>query len=81
MDKLLWRNDLKKLIKKKNTYHKFVNNLDIISSHKITRCYHIMSKDYEKIYADLSPIYHSINEDFDSIDLIDLKFYERWLNG
>ena len=47
----------------------------------MTGVWHIVSKDWEKIYDNLSPIYHDMDNDFMPVDMIDLIFYERWLNG
>lgn len=84
MHKLLERitseSTLKKLIKNKNITVKSVNNHKI-KNHKFHPIKHIVSKELEEIYSSLSPIYQSLNNDFMMVDLIDLEFYERWLNG
>jgi len=71
---------LKKVIKNKNRYLKSANNHKILS-HKIVWKNHIVSKDWGSLWQSLSPIYQMLNNDFDKIDLVDLEFYERWLNG
>ena len=40
-----------------------------------------MSKDMGAIYDSLRPIYEELDEDFQAIDVVDLIYYERWLNG
>ena len=30
---------------------------------------------------ELSPIYQELDDDFQTIDVVDLIYYERWLNG
>lgn len=72
---------LKKIIKKKNRRLKSVNNHKIKIYHKKASLNHIVSKDLEDVYASLSPIYQQLESDFMAIDMIDLIFYERWLNG
>ena len=83
---------LKKLLKKKNTNHKSVNNHKInywvlkptksynLSGHKILSNYHIVNKELGEIFSSLIPIYQDLTYDYDKCDLIDLEFYERWLN-
>ena len=72
---------MRKLVKKKNRTYKSVNNHKIKIYHKKDRNNHRVIKDYKKIYDELSPIYQELNEDYSMIDMIDLIFYERWLNG
>ena len=72
---------MKKLIKKKNRSLKSVNNHKIKIYHKKGSLNHIVSKDLESLYKTLSPIYHDLDGDYMAIDMIDLIFYERWLNG
>ena len=72
---------MKKIIKNKNRKVKIVNNHKIKIYHKNKRSYHIVSKDWAQIYESLSPIYHDLDNEYSSVDLIDLIFYERWLNG
>jgi hypothetical protein len=43
--------------------------------------YHIVSKEWSDVYSELLPVYDDIDNDCMAIDLIDLIFYERWLNG
>lgn len=71
---------MKKIIKKKNRSFKSVNNHKTKIYHKKYNIKHIVSKDYEKLYASLSPIYQDLDRDYMDIDLMDLIFYERWLN-
>ena len=83
MHKLLvekFRSDFKKLVKKKNRTFKFANNHKT-NYHKLSAKNHIVSKGLENDYLELAPIYQEILQDFEAIDLIDLEFYERWLNG
>jgi len=75
----LGENALKKIIKKTNTILKIVNNLSI-KSNQIFRTRHSMSKEWEDAMATLAPIYKSLEDDFFAVDLVDLIFYERWLN-
>ena len=70
---------MKKLIKKTNRYVKSVNNLGIIG-HQILRSKHIIGRDWEKIISELRPIYEELDNDYSQIDLVDLIYYERWLN-
>lgn len=72
---------LKKIIKKKNRSLKSVNNHKIKIYHKKSSQNHIVSKDLEKLYEELGPIYQELDNDYMAIDMIDLIFYERWLNG
>lgn len=39
-----------------------------------------MSKDLSSIYEDLRPIYAQLDKDFQAVDVVDLIYYERWLN-
>lgn len=83
---------LKKLLKKKNITFKIVNNHKInygcsnvlfarnLSSNNSYSYYHNINKELENIYESLTPVYQVINNEFDLCDLIDLDFYERWLN-
>jgi len=72
---------LKKVIKKKNRSIKNVNNHKIKIYHKSKANTHTMNKDIGEIYKDLCPIYQELEKDFMPVDMIDLIFYERWLNG
>ena len=69
------------MTKKKNRSIKNVNNHKIKIYHKSKANKHTINKDIGEIYKDLCPIYHEIENDFMPIDMIDLIFYERWLNG
>ena len=71
---------MKKILKNKNIYSKFVNNHKTIIYHTKANKYHILSKEYVKYLDVLTPIYQDCENDFDAIDLIDLENYERWLN-
>ena len=72
---------LEKMIKNKNRNFKFAHNLKIQNYHKLYGKKHIVSKGLEEIYSRLAPIYQELDTDFQKTDLIDLEFYERWLNG
>ena len=72
---------MKKNIKSKNRNMKYVNNHKTKLHHKTGNIYHMMSKDILLAYASMSPIYEELNKDFQTIDVVDLLFYERWLNG
>ena len=72
---------MKKLVPKKNRTYKTVNNHKIQIYHKLKGFKHIVNGRLEKIYKSMSPIYQEFDEDFQLIDLIDLEFYERCLNG
>ena len=69
---------VEKTLIKKNRYLKFVNNHKI-PNHKFYLKKHIVSK--ESLYLQMSPIYQELDSEFCQIDLMDLEFYERWLNG
>ena len=71
---------LKKILKNKNIYSKFVNNHKTIIYHKKLDKYHMLSKGYGKYLDLLTPIYQNCEKEYDAIDLIDLENYERWLN-
>ena len=72
---------MKKIVKKKNRRLKSVNNHKIKIYHKMGSLNHIVSKDLEDAYASLGPIYQDLENDYMAIDMVDLIFYERWLNG
>ena len=72
---------MKKLIKNKNRYLKSANNHKIPNYHILMGFNHNVSKGLRNIFRDLTPIYDSLNADFDALGLVDLEFYERWLNG
>lgn len=69
-----------KILKSKNIYRKFVNNQNTEIYHKISSLKHIVSKEWEKIYSELIPVYEELEKDFQAVDVVDLIFYERWLN-
>ena len=75
------RKTLRKVVIKKNRYLKIVNNHKIQNYHKLYGKKHIVSKELEDIYKSLTPIYEELDNAFSSVDLVDLEFYERWLNG
>ena len=70
-----------KNIKNKNRRFKSVNNHKIQIYHKLYKKNHIVSKGWAEKYSELSLIYRDLQSDFERVDLIDLEFYERWLNG
>ena len=70
---------MKKIIKNTNSILKIVNNLPIKHHHFYCRR-HIISKDWEEAYSLLAPIYKELDEEYSAIDMVDLIFYERWLN-
>ena len=72
---------MKKLVQKKNRTLKSVNNHKIQICHKLFPFKHNVSRGLKQIYKEMSSIYQSLDNDFSEIDLIDLEFYERWLNG
>jgi hypothetical protein len=72
---------MKKQNKKKNRTRKSVNNHKIRIYHKSRATKHNVSRETIEAYAQMIPIYQELSEDFERADLIDLEFYERWLNG
>lgn len=72
---------MKKLAKKTNRYRKSVNNLDIKFFHIFFDKNHIVSKEWVRVMSELAPVYQELNDDFEKIDVVDLIYYERWLNG
>ena len=72
---------MKKLIRKKNRSLKSVNNHKIQIYHKLRSKNHNVNRRLCENYAQMLPIYQELDLDFEKIDLIDLEFYERWLNG
>ena len=71
---------LKKNLKKKFIRLKSVNNQKENLHHNLCKLYHIMSKDLGAIFDSLRPIYEELDKDFQAIDVVDLIYYERWLN-
>ena len=69
-----------KILKKKNILVKIVNNHKTTIYHKLFVKNHRVSKGYDIDYSCLASVYSELDRDFQSIDLIDLKFYERWLD-
>ncbi len=72
---------MKKRLKNKNTRKIIVNNHNTKIHHKYFPKFHIMGKDLSSIYEELRPIYHELDKDFEMVDVVDLIYYERWLNG
>lgn len=68
-----------KNLKNKHIYKKTVNNLDI-KNHIYCVQRHNVSKDIARAYLEMSPVYLELDADFQKIDVVDLDFYERWLN-
>ncbi len=66
-------------MKNRHRVLKNVNNLNI-KNHIYNLCSHNLNKDILKAYLDMSKIYDELNCDFQKIDVVDLEFYERWLN-
>ena len=72
---------MKKLVRKKFRSLKSVNNHKIQIYHKLRANKHIVNGELGVIYKQMLPIYQELDFDFQKADLIDLEFYERWLNG
>ena len=72
---------MEKIIKKRNSYLKFVNNHKTKIYHIFGSYYHMLNKDIVLAYQELVPIYQELDRDFQAIDVVDLIYYERWLNG
>ena len=72
---------MKKVVQKENRTYKFANNHKKQIYHKLYVNKHIVSKGWSKVYSELASVYQELQDDFECVDLIDLKFYERWLNG
>ena len=72
---------MKKVIKKKNRTFKSANNHKIQNYHKMFGNNHIVKWEPKEVYSQLASIYQELDDDFCQTDLIDLEFYERWLNG
>ena len=70
---------MRKILKSKNIYSKIANNHKI-QNHKFSLLNHIVSKEWIRGFAEMTPIYNELDYDYGLIDLVDLKFYERWLN-
>ena len=69
-----------KIVKNKNIKFKSVNNHKTKIYHKGSKSWHTISKDWQKIYQMLSPLYQELDKDFGAVDVVDLIYYERWLN-
>ena len=81
---MIRENTLKKILKTKNIYRKNVNNQTTFT-HKILFNLHRLSKGWDiknlaSIYQDLLPVYAELDKEFQTIDVVDLIYYERWLN-
>ena len=72
---------MKKILKKRNITYRFVNNHKTKIYHTNMISNHIVSKDMIRIMEELYPIYRELDSDFQAIDVVDLIYYERWLNG
>lgn len=70
---------MKKIIKLKNIRLKSVNN-QRTNLHNRSLVLHSISKDIKSIYDNLCPIYAELDKDFQAVDVVDLIYYERWLN-
>ena len=70
---------MRKFLKNRHIYKKCVNNLDI-KIHIYSTSTHNVSKDIILAYQDMFVIYEELDADFQKIDVVDLDFYERWLN-
>ena len=70
---------MKNLLKKTNSIVKVVNNLPIKEHYFYCRR-HIMSRDYIDAMSIMVPIYEELDSEYAAIDMVDLIFYERWLN-
>lgn len=70
---------MKKIVKRKNTTLKSVNNHKI-TNHNFYKCKHNVSKELIDGYLSMAPIYQTLNAEYANVDLVDLEFYERWLN-
>ena len=71
---------MKKLVPKKNRTFKSVNNHKIQIYHKLKANKHIVNGGIKEVFDSLAPIYQELEREYCEIDLIDLVFYERWLN-
>ena len=71
---------MRKIIKKRNRLIKFVNNHNTKIYHIKNGTNHIVNKEMIRLMAELAPIYREIDQEFQTIDLVDLIYYERWLN-
>lgn len=71
---------MKKLVRNKNRICKSVNNHKIQIYHKLKVVNHNVNRRLVEIFKDMSSVYLDLDYDFQKVDLIDLEFYERWLN-
>ena len=72
--------DLEKIIKNRNRTLKNVNNHKTKIYHIWGDKIHILNKEMIQIMSELSPVYEDLCKDFQTVDLVDLIYYERWLN-
>lgn len=70
---------MEKVLKNRHRSLKIVNNLNI-KNHIYSVEKHNLNKDILSVYSELSKIYAELDSDFQKIDVVDLDFYERWLN-
>ena len=75
---------MNKLIKNKNRYRKVVNN-QTITNHILLPKNHNVNKKWlnyfnPSCYQELKNVYESLDKEFTAIDVVDLIYYERWLN-
>ena len=80
MAKMSIGEDLEKIIKKRNRTLKNVNNHKTKIYHIFGGNGHILNKEMVQIMTELSPIYEELNSAFQTVDWVDLIYYERWLN-
>lgn len=71
---------MEKILKNRNRCLKIVNNHKTKIYHKKPSFEHIVSRDIVQIMQELAPIYQELDSDFQTIDVVDLIYYERWLN-
>ena len=71
---------MEKILKNRNRCYKFVNNHKTKIYHKNATNSHIVSRELIQIMQELAPIYQELDSQFQAIDVVDLIFYERWLN-
>ena len=70
-----------KIIKKRNSCLKFVNNHKTKVYHICRYSEHIVNKEIVDVMQQLAPIYQELDNDFQTIDVVDLIYYERWLKN
>ena len=72
---------MEKILKKRNRSYRSVNNHKTKIYHINIVDNHIVNKDMIQIMEELYPIYRELDNDFQAVDVVDLIYYERWLNG